>query len=189
MSESPLSIEPAKLLDSLYPLLFGELDQMTYVVLDGASTPELLEQLEEQQPDYECLYRGELSEELAEVAPYLVRLLPDTAFTDWVLLNGWGRHWGIFALSTNEIRDVRKHFRSFLIVKDPEGKKLYFRYYDPRVLSVFLPTCTPSELQTMAGPLSAYWMESPDSATALCFSQNNQWKQQPVPLIKSFSPN
>jgi hypothetical protein len=30
---------------------------------------------------------------------------------------------------------------------------LLFRYYDPRVLRVYLPSCRPSELETVFGPV------------------------------------
>jgi hypothetical protein len=103
---------------------------------------------------------GELSEELAEAAPYLVRILPDTAFTEWLLTEGWGNHWGIFALSKADMREMRKHFRTFLVVKNPEGKQIYFRYYDPRVLRAYLPTTSEDERRQVFGPIEMYLLES-----------------------------
>ena len=35
----------------------------------------------------------------------------------------------------------------------------YFRYYDPRVLRVYLPTCNARELQTVFGPVLRYLVE------------------------------
>jgi len=149
----------AKLVDTLYQQLFGDHELKTYAVLDGASIPDLLEHLKTDAPDHFCLYRGELSAELAEAAPYLVELQPDTPFTEWVLSEGWGNHWGIFALSAADLREMRKHFRTFLIVKDPGGKQLYFRYYDPRVLLVFLPTCNAGQRKSLFGPIRKYVLE------------------------------
>ncbi len=58
----------------------------------------------------------------------------------WSLKDGGST--GAFLLSALRIsRSLRKHFRTFLMVKSPEGDRLYFRYYDPRVLRVYLPTC------------------------------------------------
>ena len=37
---------------------------------------------------------------------------------------------------------------------DPDFQPLYFRYYDPRVLRVYLPTCDADELRTLFGPIS-----------------------------------
>ena len=52
------------------------------------------------------------------------------------------------------LEELRRHFRKFLKVEDPKGKSLIFRYYDPRVLRVYLPTCNAMELQTVFGPVN-----------------------------------
>src|SRR5947208_16347929 len=65
-------------------------------VLDGASAPDLVKTLYEHEPEYCCLYRGVLPPDIATVAPYLVRLEPDNKFSEWILAEGWGVHWGIF---------------------------------------------------------------------------------------------
>src|SRR2546422_5242168 len=41
-------------------------------------------------PEFECLYRGELKPDMAEVAPYLVRLESESSVTKWVIREGWG---------------------------------------------------------------------------------------------------
>src|SRR5262245_523205 len=90
--------------------LFSEREAEVYAILDGASVQDLLDRLYEDKPEYECLYRGELKPDLAEVAPYLVRLEYKTKFCDWVLQQGWGRHWGIFVVSYADLRVLRRHF-------------------------------------------------------------------------------
>ena len=60
--------------------------------------------------------------------------------------------------------------RRFLTVYDHTGKPMYFRYYDPRVLRVFLPTCTPAEQQTMFGPVQSYFAEDEDPDSLLEFT-------------------
>jgi hypothetical protein len=119
--------------------------------------------------EHECLYRGELEPDLAEAAPYLVRLEAGEEFTAWILEKGWENHWGVFAVSASGFRDLRQHFRRILVVHDATGKPLYFRFYDPRVLGPYLATCNKGELETMFGPVTAYWTESEDSATLLRF--------------------
>ena len=52
---------------------------------------------------------------------------------------------------------------------DSEGKKLYFRYYDPRVLREYLPTCNEEELAAFFGPVVSYMMEDKDPMTLLDF--------------------
>jgi len=158
--------------------LFKNEELNVFAVLDGASIPDLLDQLYEQQPEHVCLYRGELEPDMAEVAPYLVRLEPGSDFTDWLIEKGWGRHWGIFALSGESLRAMRNHFRAFLIVYTPENKPVHFRYYDPRVMRIYLPTCNSKELDTVFGPVDEFLLEGEGAKMALRFRNNSGILQQ-----------
>lgn len=158
--------------------LFKDEELSVFAALDGASIPGLLDQLYEQQPEHACLYRGELEPDMAEVAPYLVRLEPDSDFTDWLIEKGWGRHWGIFALSGESLSALRRHFRAFLIVYTPETRPVYFRYYDPRVMRIYLPTCDAKELATVFGPVEYFLLEDEGPKTALRFRNNSGVLQQ-----------
>ena len=155
--------------DALTATLFSGEAADLYAVLDGASVEDLLPRLYELQPEFVCLYAGELEPDLAEVAPYLVRLERASAFAAWVVREGWGQHWGVFAATDADPRAVRRHFRSFITVHDSEGKPLLFRYYDPRVLRLYLPTCNAEELQTVFGPVGRYLLEGEDPQTLLRF--------------------
>lgn len=146
-------------LETLRRILYGSGEIRVYAILDGASIPNLLSLLAEDEVDHVCLYRGELDPDLAQAAPYLVHLPEESPFTRLLLQRGWGQHWGILVLSKETLRRLRMHFRKFLMVWDPDGKPLYFRYYDPRVLRIYLPTCNDDELQTLFGPVSTYVME------------------------------
>jgi hypothetical protein len=163
--------------------LFSEEGVNVYSVLDGASIPDLLDKLYGMRPNFVCLQRGELEPDMAEVAPYLVRLDPDSEFADWVIGRGWGRHWGIFALSRADIRWMRRHLQSFLIVYDTEGTPLHFRYYDPRVMRTYLPTCNGEELASLFGPVTLYILEDEDPGSVLRFSvTSGSLKQEGVRL-------
>ena len=155
------------IIPGLEKLLFAEEGMRAYAILDGASMPNLLGSLHTHEPEYVCLYRGELQPDMAEVAPYLVWLNPDTDFPWWLASKGWGKHWGIVAQSRADLRTLRRHFRTFLIVYDETGKPMYFRWYDPRVLSVYLPTCDAAELATLFGPVDAYVIETDDPTRVL----------------------
>jgi len=158
---------------SVSNILFENLQdgEAAYAVLDGASVPDLLDHLyaEEDRPQFQCLYRGELAPDVAEVAPYLVRLQAGTAFAEWVLRSGWGRHWGIFLISGSTLNSLRHHFSAFVIVHDPDGKPMRFRFYDPRVFRAYLPTCNGDELGTVFGPIRSYLVEGEDLKVALRF--------------------
>ena len=61
-------------------------------------------------------------------------------------------------------RDLRSHLRRFLIVLDEDtGKKLYFRFYDPRVLRAFLPTCSKIQVADMFGEIGMFLLEGEDA--------------------------
>ncbi len=153
-------------------------DAKVYAVLDGATVPDLLLKFDEMRPPYICLYRGELAPDLAEVAPYLIDLKIDTPFTNWVLKECRGRHWGIFAHSVYSITSIRKHFRSFLTVYDEAGNPMLFRYYDPRVLTKYLPTCDAAELKILFGRVNAYFAESEDASNLFRFRFADEKLQQ-----------
>ena len=163
--------------------LFAVPETTVYAILDGASVPELPQTLERFEVESECLFRGDLEPGLALVAPYLVRLPPDAPFTEWLLQEGWGQHWGVFAISKADPRDLRMHLRTFLKVYGPDLTPLYFRYYDPRVLRTYLPTCNEQELQTVFGPVLRYIVEDEDHTALLKFwSEEGRIKSERVQL-------
>ena len=156
----------------LFPKHSDEEELNTYAVLDGAAIPDLLDHLYgDEPPEFECLYSGEIEPDMAECAPYLVELKPDATFTKWLLLEGWGKSWGIFALSPNDLGTMRRHFRTFLMVKAPDGKQLYFRYYDPRNLSIYLPTTNAEERAAVFGPISGYYCESENGPASFVWTR------------------
>jgi hypothetical protein len=156
--------------------LFADPALNAYAVLDGASIPGLRAELHGEHPpaQFECLFRGDLAPDMAEVAPYLVRIEPQAGFTDWLLDAGWGRHWGIFALSQLDFQSVRYHFRSLVRVYDEAGMRyLFFRYYDPRVLRSFLPTCLEPQLAEMFGPVDYYLAEGEPATELLRYTHES----------------
>ncbi len=142
-------------------------DLDVYAILDGASAEQLPQNIYRYSIESVCLLRGELDPELAQVSPYLVALAAESPFTDWLIGEGWGRHWGIYVVSGADLRTLRQHFRSFLTVYDPNNVPLFFRYYDPRVLRVYLPTCNAQELEAIFGPVDRYLMEGEDDESLL----------------------
>ncbi len=129
------------------------------------------------------LYR-DVPDELARVAPYLVEIQPKSAFADW-LFRRWGDHWGILLATRARLDDLYRHFRRFLIVKDPAGRRLYFRYYDPRVLRRYLPTCNTEELSTLFGPVERFVVEDATPPALLRFSlDRGGLRTEPLPVFQ-----
>lgn len=163
--------------EELEKILFIE-NARAFAVLDGASVPDLRQRLFEMRPPHYCLFRGELEPDVAEVAPYVVQVTPGTVFADWILGESFGKHWGIFAHSRYSIKEMRRHFRALVNVYDEEGNPIIFRYYDPRVLPTFLPTCTADELNAFFGTVETLFAENVKKKSLLAFRvENDELKQ------------
>jgi hypothetical protein len=142
-----------------------------FAVLDAARESRIPGELRGRGAEFISLYRGEPEEALAEVAPYLVQIALKSEFAKWLLADGWGKSWGIFVVSQSSLEDLRRHLRHFLLVRDPAGSELYFRFYDPRVLRVYLPTCTAPETKRFFGPVTTYVLETEDGQGVILFSR------------------
>jgi hypothetical protein len=118
--------------------------------------------------DHRCLYSGRLSPEVEAAAPHLIEVAPTFTFTPKLIDMGWGNSWFVF-LRIDDPSDLRPHLRRFLRVQDESGKILIFRYYDPRVLRVYLPTCRADELRTCL-TISSYLVEDQTGQSLIEFS-------------------
>ena len=127
---------------------------------------------------HSCLFAGPIAPELQVAAPYLVQLSYDDKKTRKFLQMAWGNSWGVFVKSDTKLEALRRHLRTFLLVRDEDGNQLMFRYYDPRILRVYLPTCRVGELETVFGPIERFLMEEAKPDALLDFSLD---KRQLVP--------
>ncbi len=106
---------------------------------------------------------GPQGEALADVAPYLVRLSTRSPFLERLVDEGWGQSWGIYFTCPLPFLETRRHLRKFLMVEaEGEDMRMYFRFYDPRVLHTFLPTCTPEQKKEFLGPITRIFHEAGD---------------------------
>src|ERR1035441_4539010 len=113
---------------AVFAIVDGARDERIYAAVKGTFLPKA------------CLYSGDLPWQLQMTAPYLVQLDREDRFTRYLIDAGWSRNWATFLRTETGIKQLRRHLREFLRVRDESGKRLIFRYYDPRVLRVYLPT-------------------------------------------------
>ena len=144
-----------------------------FALLDAARHDMVLPTILQSGLTHRSLYEGWQGEGLSDVAPYLVEVPPDAPFLDAILELGWGDSWGTFLFTTEDFFSVRRHLRRFLKVQSEDGKRLLFRFYDPRVLRGYLPTCTPDELAAFMGPISWWVTEGPHGETLLRFTRGD----------------
>lgn len=142
------------------------------VLLDAARDPRIYPLIRRCRLDFRCLYQGELHPALAAAAPYVVNLAPRSVFTRELIEAGWGGSWGIFLRSPAILQELVRHFRQFLTVKDEAGKVFFFRFYDPRVLRVYLPTCNAADVRSLFGPVELFSLEGEEEDTMIELSHN-----------------
>lgn len=156
--------------------------QKIWMILDGARTIEIFRMLIACHLEYACLYSGKLAPELEIAAPYLVQLDYEYRDTRRLLRRAWGNSWGVFFKSETSLKKLARHLREFLIVRDEAGRRLVFRYYDPRVLRIYLPTCNATELRMVYGPIECFWTEAEQPCNLLEFRMRSgvleQWRCQ-----------
>ncbi len=141
-----------------------------YAILDAACEPSVPGRLDRSGLEYESLYEGGRGDELAAFGPWLVGLPAGTPFLDELVRDGWGKSWAVYLTCDVALPEVRRHLRKFLIVKLADGRQVYFRYYDPRVLRTYLPTCTAAEVAEFVGPVRRYACECVDGTSLLEFA-------------------
>jgi hypothetical protein len=154
---------------SLLKILRAQPDPL-YAVLDAARNPKIIALLSHARHEFRSLYDGDAAVDLALRAPYIVRLPAESPLLEKLARQAWGKSLGVYLTSCLPLEDVRHHLRHFLMVEIEGGKPVYFRFYDPRVLRVYLPTCTDQERQQFFGPLGSYLMEGEEKGILLDFT-------------------
>ena len=106
-----------------------------------------------------CLFAGQLAPAIRQTAPYLVPLHDAEELLNAWRKDGIGQSWGIFLRSSMEPPSIRRHLRDFLLAKLPNGSKVLFRWWDPRVFRVYLPTCNAEQLKLWFANVEEYVCE------------------------------
>lgn len=178
------TMEPASAAKPCYPAVKNFLaarEEPLYAILDAAREPTVPGRLAKSGEQHQCLFECGRNDELALFAPWIVRLPRQCDFLDELVADGWGHSWGVYLTCDRPLAEVRKHLRRFLEVKLPDGRLVCFRYYDPRVLRTYLPTCTPVEIASFLGPITRYFAESADEPHVLEFvPAHRDWRKVQV---------
>jgi hypothetical protein len=152
--------------------MLGKEYQPLYAILDAAVEPDVLKVLYESKAECQSLYEGPSGTQLAHFAPYLVRLPAESRLLEFLATKAWGRNWGVYLTCPAEIQELRNQLRRFLMVQLPNGEKVYFRFYDPRVMRIYLPTCSPDETKHFFGPIQYYLVEDDKPDKLLQFTNS-----------------
>ncbi len=120
-------------------------------VLESVDAPEVPVKAVELGPEKALsLFKGMPEEKNWALAPYVVEV--GEAMLDWIRETLWsGKSWGILLESARPVEELRQHFQKWVVVEDPNGDEMYFRFYDAAVLKAFLGTATPEETAELFG--------------------------------------
>ena len=133
-----------------------------YALLDAYDNPTVPQKVQELgQESAVSLFVGEAEKKYWDLAPYLIMVQEETL--DWMVRAIWNAPCGVFILSKSGLESLRTHFRRFLIVQLPDGERWYFRYYDHRILKIYLSNCRADELEVFFGPVRAFGIPEPES--------------------------
>jgi hypothetical protein len=157
----------------------------SFALLDSAVDPGVLELLKEGGAFFQSLYEGEQAIPIARFGPFLVDLSKAPHLLPHLILSGWGKSWGIYVRTAQSFQELRHHLRTLLLV-DLAGERAIFRFYDPRVLPLFLRTATQEQRAKMFGPVEGFVLETGRTGAPMLFSQFNQ---QPVELSLTSIPS
>jgi len=160
-----------------------------YAILDGARNRKIQPMLKSYGVKHYCLFDYELDYSLTLAAPYMMRLEEDSDFTRDLIQQAWGNSWGIFAIAptTTSLIRVRFNCKDIFFVRSEQGQKMLFRFYDPRVMRVFLPACTKQEsLADAFEHISHYVMEDETACALHRFTLEK--KQGLLQLKSTFTP-
>jgi uncharacterized protein DUF4123 len=161
--------EHEKIADALFSAVRA--GESLYAILDAAGNIDIAYQLQNiSNVEYVSLYKGRKEEPMWDAAPYLTLCVRDSEFFNWMIERGWGDSWGIFVISKATLEDLCKHFQEFLLVQDEDGKQMYFRFYDPRVLPPFLSTCAREQRLEFFGPVNQVLLEARDTNVLRSFT-------------------
>lgn len=96
---------------------------------------------------------------MLDVAPYLVPIAfrPKYPYEGSGYLDMWaqrlGTNVGILLITPAATDALLSHLHGLFRVTDESDHRYYFRFYDPRVLRTYLPTCTAAEAGEFFGPI------------------------------------
>lgn len=133
-----------------------------FALVDGAQDERVSALLRAEGNDWRCLYGTNLPRVLAATAPYLAALGSHHPFSGYFARLGRGHNWGVMLRSSASMDDLAEHFADMIRARLPEGREVLFRFYDPRVLRAYLPTCNAEELDRVFGPVDAFLLELGD---------------------------
>lgn len=158
-------------------------EELIFVILDFAKKQYQVDNVKKVCNCIRSLYNDSSFKCLQEVGPYLLSISSRNRFYSFLGNKVDRRLLGLMIISKAGFDNCWKHFRKFLLVKTEDGQELYFRFYDPHVLKIFLPTCDEKQIIEFFGPVEKFIVEGDNGEEAIEFSHQNGVLKQKVLVV------
>lgn len=139
--------------DDLAPHLFPNDGRKTYAILDAGQFRALPSLLSSAGLTHRSLYKGQLGQQAAGIAPYLVQLDATSSLTRHLMTKGcgpkdmWSQDYGVFVLSALGFDALYAHFRKFTFIEDSTGNdRVFLRFWSGAVMRAFSGHTEPDPL-------------------------------------------
>jgi Domain of unknown function (DUF4123) len=152
-----------------------------YAIVDSAKNEEVFKYLLTDNVTYRSLFEGKMDIKLFGVSGFLIECKKDSKLFNWLTTEAWGTSCSIFFISKAPFDEVFSHFQKFIRVYLEDDDVVYFRYYDPRVLRIYLPTCNSKEISTFFGEIKSFFVESENTEALTEFQRySTSWSDKLV---------
>ncbi|WP_158442387.1 DUF4123 domain-containing protein [Paracoccus aminophilus] len=176
--------------ESLEWLFDGSHGRNCFAVLDAASLPNLPELLSVSDQQFDCLFRGKARSDLANVAPWILRLDPTSRFTQRLWIQGtapWqlgGKFRGLLLSSDDSIGQVTQHFRRLTRIRRADADEwMFFRFYNPHTIAAIAPHLTRQEAASILGSYVIAGVDGLASATFRAKEAEGPARISPQPFL------
>lgn len=131
-----------------------------YVLLDSSQHPRFHEKLERRQVLYRSLFEGHAEEALPDIAPLLIDATIDCEAMQTVIdeTTRIGKLKPCVSMleSTLPLDRLAEHFTQFHLVETSNGRSMLMRWYDTRILPIWLDILTDAQRNFFTHPI-AQW--------------------------------
>jgi hypothetical protein len=131
-----------------------------YALVDSARNDEVFKYFLTDNVTYRSLFEGKMDIKFFGVSGFLLECKKNSILFNWLTDDAWGTSCCVFLISKDPFEEVLNHFQKFNRVYLEDDDVVYFRYYDPRVLRIYLPTCNNKEINTFFGEIESFFVES-----------------------------
>lgn len=127
-----------------------------YIVIDAARVGNSIKDVLLLAGKSDSLYTGSSKHDMEFVAPYLCKFEREGELFKWLEQDLKNCENVLFIYTAVPFEVLLAHLQKFIFVSS-EKEEFYFRFYDPRVLPIFLPTCSQEQIGVFFGPIQYFY--------------------------------